>query len=300
MKINKIYGVYFSATGTTEKVIAAAVKAAGEVTGADCEMICFNAPEKRKETLAFAEGDLVFAGIPVYAGRVPNLLLPFVRDRLVGGGAAAVPVVLYGNRNFDDALIELRNIMEENGFLTVAAGSFVGEHSFSYELGAGRPDAEDLRLAEELGRRAAEKAGGSEMNSGSDGAAEQPEAAQVSASKTGWPQTPHIPVSVPGNDPIRPYYTPRDRHGNHINILQVVPKTDMEKCTRCGLCAELCPLGSLDAEDPSAVNGICMKCGACIKKCPAGAKYIDDPGYLYHKTELEEVYRRRGESSIYL
>ena len=110
MKINKIYGVYFSATGTTEKVIAAAVKAAGEVTGADCEMICFNAPEKRKETLAFAEGDLVFAGIPVYAGRVPNLLLPFVRDRLVGGGAAAVPVVLYGNRNFDDALIELRNI----------------------------------------------------------------------------------------------------------------------------------------------------------------------------------------------
>ena len=49
----------------------------------------------------------------------------------------AVPVVLFGNRNFDDGLIELRNILTEDGFMPVAGGAFVGEHAFSRTLGAG-------------------------------------------------------------------------------------------------------------------------------------------------------------------
>ena len=65
-------------------------------------------------------------GVPVYAGRVPNLLLPYVRDKVKGSGTLAVPVVLYGNRNFDDGLMELRNVMFANGFCPVAAGAFVG------------------------------------------------------------------------------------------------------------------------------------------------------------------------------
>lgn len=43
-----------------------------------------------------------------------------------------------------------------------------------------------------------------------------------------------------------------------------------------------------------------MKCGACIKKCPQGAKFISDAGYLYHRNELEEMYRRRALSAIYV
>lgn len=46
--------------------------------------------------------------------------------------AIAIPIVLFGNRNYDDALIELRNLLEEDGFNTIAAGAFVGEHAFSY------------------------------------------------------------------------------------------------------------------------------------------------------------------------
>ena len=33
-----------------------------------------------------------------------------------------------------------------------------------------------------------------------------------------------------------------------------------------------------------------MKCNRCVKHCPVGAKYFDAPNYLYHKSELEDLY----------
>ena len=56
-------------------------------------------------------------------------------------------MVCYGNRNFDDSLVELRDLLEADGFRTVAAGAFIGEHSFSTTLAAGRPDQTDLERA---------------------------------------------------------------------------------------------------------------------------------------------------------
>ena len=110
---------------------------------------------------------------------------------------------------------------------------------------------------------------------------------------------PAAPVSVAGQEPIRPYYTPRDRHGAPINILKVKPKTDMTLCGGCGLCAARCPMGSIDPADVSQVPGICIKCCACVKGCPSGAKYFDDPGYLYHQHELEDIYSRPAENAVF-
>lgn len=123
-------------------------------------------------------------------------------------------------------------------------------------------------------------------------------AREICEKLAGQAGTEMAPVSVRGETPIRPYYTPRDRHGNPINILKVKPKTDPDKCGGCGLCAELCPMGSIDPVDVSQVRGICIKCCACVKKCPSGAKYFDDPGYLFHQHELEDVYTRRAENRV--
>ena len=274
MKPRKVWAVYFSGTGTTEKTVTHIARALAAKLAADYDTFSYTLPQNRVEELAFSADDLVVFGAPVYAGRVPNVLLPYLTGKVKGNGAMAVPVVLFGNRNFDDGLIELRNILESDGFHTVAAAGFVGEHSFSRTLGAGRPDAQDVALMDQFAAKVAEK---------------------VSA-LTELPQT---PVDVRGEDPIRPYYTPRDRQGTPINILKVKPKTDPAKCTNCGWCATHCPMGSISVEDPSQVTGICIKCCACVKGCPTGAKYYDDAGYLYHQHELEEGYARRADVELF-
>ena len=155
MKLNRIWAVYFSGTGTTRRAVERIAGGIAARLALPVETVDFSRPALRQETLRFEETDLVVFGTPVYAGRVPNVLLPFLQEKIRGGGALAVPVVLFGNRNYDDALIELRNILAADGLHPIAAGAFVGEHSFSRELGQGRPNAADQALMDEFAARTA-------------------------------------------------------------------------------------------------------------------------------------------------
>ncbi len=271
MTIHKVWSVWFSGTGTTERVVKRLADRLAEGLGAAREDFSFNLPVTRQQSLAFGPGDLVVVGVPVYAGRVPNLLLPWLQGHLSGDNTPAVPVVLFGNRDFDDGLIELRDTLAQKGFCPLGAGAFVGQHAFSDTLGAGRPDGEDLALADQLARRVLDK----------------------------LRQDDRTPVEVAGCAPVRPYYVPRDRQGEPIrDFLKAKPVTT-DSCIGCGLCAAICPMGSIDPTD-FAVTGKCIKCNACVKNCPVGAKVFLHEGYLYHKQELEQQYgSRRAESRIF-
>jgi len=270
MKINKVWAMYFSATGTTEKVVKGVAETLGKLLDAEVVIKDFTLPSEREKQASFSSDEIVVFGTPVYAGRVPNVLTKYI-NTVMGDGTLAVPVVVYGNRNYDDALIELRDILEGNGFMPVAAAAFVGEHSFSYTLAQNRPDDKDMIIVKNFAEGVCEKikAGG------------------------------FVPVSVKGERPHRPYYQPRDRKGESINILKVKPKTN-DSCDDCKICAKVCPMGSIDYDNVREFKGICIKCGACVKKCPKQAKYYDDPGYLYHKEELELGYARRAEPELFL
>ena len=187
MQPQKVWAVYFSGTGTTEKTVRRIASSLAAAFSAPLEAVDFTAPAVRKEALTFGPDDLVVLGTPTYAGRVPNVLLPYLTEQIRGAATPAVPVVLFGNRDFDDSLMELRNIMTANGFVPVAAAAFVGEHSFSRTLGAGRPNAADLAEMDNFARAAAQKIG------------------SLAA-------LPAVPVAVAGQEPIRPYYTPRRAH----------------------------------------------------------------------------------------
>lgn len=275
MERKKVWAVYFSATDTTKKTVLTIADEAARLLGAEREDYDFTLPGMREKGFAAGKDDLVIFGTPVYAGRVPNVLLKYLAT-IQGNGALAVPVVLFGNRNFDDGLIELRDILENTGFHTVAAAAFVGEHSFSKALAAGRPDADDMKEALAFAGKVAEKVKG------------LPEG-EVPA-----------PVEVEGvPHPYRGYYQPRDRKGVSIDIRKVKSLVS-DACDDCKICADVCPMGSISHENVREYTGICIKCGACIKKCPKQARYYEDEGYLYHQHELEEGYTRRAAISLFL
>ncbi len=274
LNIKRVWAVYFSPTGTTRTVVTEIAGAIRREIGVEQKDFDFTLPDTRTGSLGFTANDLVVFGVPVYAGRVPNVLLKYLAT-VKGNGAMGVPVVVYGNRNYDDALIELRDILEQNGLRTIAAGAFIGEHSFSRILAGKRPDETDLSVAQNFAVKIAERLAGN--------------AASVLA-----------PVWVKGiSHPYRGYYQPRDRQGNPIDIRKVKPLTS-EACNDCKICAAVCPMGSISHDHVSEVIGICIKCGACIKKCPMNAKYYSDAGYLHHQHELEEEFIRRAEPEIFL
>ena len=272
MQFKTVWAVYYSGCGSTRRLLRGMAEAAGEALMLPVRELDYSRPEAREKSYCFTETDLVFWGSPTYAGRLPNVLLPFLRGNFTGGGAAAVAVVLYGNRSYDDALKELCEVLTGNGFLAAAGAAVTAEHAFAPVLAHGRPNAEDRAAAAEFARKTALTLRGREHI---------------------------IPVTVPGREPIGAYYTPLGRDGEPARFLKAKPKTDPEQCTRCGLCAAVCPMGSIPREEPTECTGICIKCQGCIRECPAGAKYFDDEAFLSHRAMLEQNYIRRRENEFY-
>ena len=98
---------------------------------------------------------------------------------------------------------------------------------------------------------------------------------------------------------IGPYYTPLRADGTPAKFLKAKPLTDRDKCVHCGLCAKVCPMGSIDPETVEAV-GLCVKCQACVRRCPKGAKFFEDADFLSHVAMLEQNYTRRAENTVLL
>lgn len=154
-----------------------------------------------------------------------------------GRGTPAVLEAVYGNRAFEDALLEGRDILAGAGFVPIAAGAFIGEHSYSRQVAAGRPDEADLSAVREFSRQIAEK-----LRRGS-----------------------RAEVKVPGTRPYR-----------ELSPANPARPQTTDACIRCLACVRACPKGLIHCEDPARVDPGCLHCCACIKACPIGAKAFDD------------------------
>jgi len=235
--------VCFSPTKTTLKIVDAVAEGMGlkSVSRVD---LTFPSENEAVD----AAGDLAVIGVPVYSGRVPDLAVKRLRKHVQGKGRPAVLVVVYGNRAYDDALLELRNLAEELGFVPVAAGAFIGEHSFStpeLPVVPGYPTENHVEKARHFGAGVIEKM-----------------QAVESLDQMGE-------LQVPGNFPYR----------DGAPVSTVSPKTRSEECTHCGECARMCPSQAITVTetavetDPSG----CIWCSACIRACPSGGRYWDAP-----------------------
>ena len=230
----------------------------------------FTLPKHRESGVTFKPNDILLIGVPVYAGRVPSILLKYL-NTVKSNNTLAIPIVLYGNRDYEDALLELNDILIENGFSVIAGGAFIGEHSFSNTLAKERPDDTDLSIARKFADNVHMKIEIKTVNT----------------------------LSIKGNRPYRAHNKPNNDNNKTVEPNKVEPKTD-ENCIDCKICAEVCPMSCIDYNDVSKITGTCIKCGACVKLCPTNSKYFDNPDYLKLKLLLEEQYKERKEPELFV
>ena len=275
MNIRSVACVFFSPTGGTKTIVNHIARG---VQAEQIELIDVTKRSIRNGSLSFAHDQLVIIGTPVYYGRVPEEVAPFLRT-INADNTPCVCVAVYGNRAYDDALLELCDISEAQGFRPAAAGAFIAEHSYSLPsrpIAHDRPDGSDLEKAREFGKKIREKIE----------QVERPEDI--------------IKINTPGD---RPYLTPTNLEmiKQARNVVSLTPETDLDKCTQCGLCVDMCPTGAIDPEDVSKVNKWdCMICFACIKHCPAGAKQMGEPNFNEAIYQLHLGCQEKKEPEIYL
>ena len=272
MTIQNIYTVYFSPTGGTQKVAVALSDNLSQILHIPAQNINLTNLANRQIRYDFDSKSLVILAIPVYAGRIPNKLLPDLEKCLNGSGKTVIlPISVYGNRNYDEALREMLLLVEKHGFIPIGAAAMISQHAFSTHIAKDRPDASDFKLLIDFSKKISEKI----LNS------------QNLTS-----------ITYDRNTPVGPYYTPLKTDHTPARFLKTKPVTDMSKCNNCGICAQKCPMESISADNVSDVSGICIKCQACVKLCPTHAKYFTDTDFLSHVEMLESTYTNRQEPTF--
>lgn len=218
----KVTTLYFSATYTTKRVVEAVA------AGLSNEVVSYDITnDTATDAVIVPREELLVVGVPVYAGRVPAMAVERLR-RFKGEKTPAVVVAVYGNRHYDDAVLELHDIMTKCGFRTVAAGAFIAQHSIFPKVGAARPDAEDLAEIKSFAEKSLA------VLAGDFGAINIPG---------------NRPYKVPGGIPIWPTASRKCNGCGACAKLcptgaidPAAPKgVNKEKCIKCGRCIVVCP-----------------------------------------------------------
>lgn len=251
--------VYFSPTETTKKVVEWIAKDLTETsTSYDLTNRVGDA-----DSLVFDAQDCVIIGIPVYGGRVP----PLIRDTIAamqGNKTPAVLIATFGNRHYDDSLLELKNIVQSKGFLVIAAAAFVTEHSIIRKFGAGRPNQDDIVEIHNFAK-------------------------QVKSKIEVWDKSKHVELNVKGNSSYREYHS-----------LPISPHATWA-CNRCGVCAKQCPAKAIPTSNPRKTDkDKCITCMRCTRVCPNQARSFSFVEMSMAERTLAKVCTGYKQSEIFL
>ena len=265
MNTDKVTMVYFSPTGTTKKILQ------GIIEGVQTSVVRhfdLTLPPAQTQDFKMRQDDFAVIGAPVYTGRIPGIAAQRLKQ-LKADKTPSVIVVVYGNRAYEDALLELSDLVKEAGFIPVAAGAFIGEHSFSstaIPIAVGRPDAQDLIQARDFGVMVRKKIG--EMQS--------PDATAA--------------LPLPGNFP---YKTP-------IALPEMSPIIIEDRCNLCGECAAVCPTAAITVDKTVLIDKKqCVLCCACVKSCPIDACVMEEPLMKQVAQWLSKTFQERKAPEIF-
>lgn len=145
----KVTAVYFSPTGNSKKCAEAMAAAISE----QYEVLDLTTEVNKEVTKEFGGDEMVIFAMPVYAGRIPMVAAPRLNG-LKGNQTPCILAATYGNRHYDDALVEMEDIAKAHGFVVKGAAAVIGRHTYG-EIQVNRPDAEDLAACAAFAKKAA-------------------------------------------------------------------------------------------------------------------------------------------------
>lgn len=263
MNIRRVRPVYFSPTGTSKSI----AEAVAEGIGMKTDGLNLTRSDDETPKREFSNDELAIIASPVYGGRIPVTAADRFKN-LKGNGTPAVLVVVYGNRAYDNALLELKDLAIEQGFIPIAGAAFIGEHSYSTAekpIAAGRPDGADLKKALAFGVDVKEK---------------------LKSAEGGFRE-----LEVPGKKPFR----------ERGIVEPFSPETDRSTCSLCGTCATVCPTAAvIVAGLVETMKERCIRCSACVKNCPTGARHWEHEGLKRAVSRLYENCSVRKEPELFL
>ncbi len=225
--------IYFSPTGKTKEVVDCLTEHWEVEHTYDLSMI----GTAYVSAHTFVSDDVCIIAAPTFGGRIPQIFL----ERLAyikGNGASAIIIATYGNREYDDALLELKEHAQKCGFTVFAAIAAVTEHSIANIYGQNRPDANDKNFLGSYAAQIQEKV------------AQKLRALEIEE------------VTVPGNSPYKEY-----------NGVPFKPQGD-DSCISCKLCVESCPTEAIAPEQPQLTKENCISCMRCVAYCPQKARAL--------------------------
>lgn len=251
----KVIEIFFSPTGGTKKVVDIVAEALSEtVVKADITV------SDKACSVEIGREDLCVVGVPSFGGRVPAVAAERL-SKVKANGAKAVLVCVYGNRAYEDTLVELEDLAKLQGFDIGGAIAAVAEHSIARTYAAGRPDSEDRKMLQDFAQKIKEKLQKGDVS---------------------------VP-NIPGN---RPY---KKSSGGGI-----VPKPN-KNCTQCGICAVNCPTGAIDKKDPAEVDKTkCISCMRCVSVCPNQARKVNKVMLVAVNAMLKKACSERKNCELFL
>lgn len=239
------------------------------ITSENIEHINLTLPEGAQQKILPFSDELVIIGAPVYGGRLPLDSINRFKQ-LKASKTLAILVVVYGNREFEDALLELKNLAIELGFNPIAGAAFIGEHSYATKdapIANGRPDGLDVQKAMDFGAKLKDKIT----------ALQSPDA--------------QFDLEIPGRFPYE---------AAGARSMAVSPVTQGDICTVCGTCVSVCPTAAISINGSVATKiELCIRCCACIKNCPTGARVMEDSKWKNIANWLNENCSTRKEPQIF-
>lgn len=252
--MSNIMEIFFSPSGTTKKVTEQ-VSSNFNGNKESYDLLNFNDDKE------FSSDDIAIVAMPIFAGRIPKR----GRERLArlkGNNTKAIAIANYGNAHVSDALLELVDLLDENGFDVIAAATTVSHHSIFDGVAVGRPDSTDIEKINEFSKKCIEKIKSDES----------------------------LTSEIPGNRPYTDY-----------KQLPFEISCDETVCAFCYDCVSICPEKAIPDDDPIDTDlDLCSRCTACISICPEDARMFSGAAFEAKKPAFESANSERKEMEFFL